>query len=151
QIDADLQQAMEAETRLFLWSQLSEDRDAVEIWTADYTYLNERLAHHYGITGITGQDFRRVTWPDSRRAGLLRQAGILMASSKPMRTSPTGRGRFVLSRFLGVEAPSPPANVPALVERATTGTMRDRLMAHKMNPSCANCHAMFDPLGMALE
>jgi uncharacterized protein DUF1592/uncharacterized protein DUF1588/uncharacterized protein DUF1585 len=155
QVDADLVQAMDTETRLFLQSQLREDRDAVEIWTARYTYVNARLARHYGLSGITGQDFRRITWPDDRRAGILGQAGILMALSKPSRTSPTTRGRFVLARFLGVDSPSPPANVPALTESppaaAGVGTMRDRMLAHKVNPSCASCHTMFDPLGLALE
>jgi hypothetical protein len=152
QVDADLIQAMQIETRLFLESQLRDDRDAVEIWTANYTYVNARLARHYGIGGVSGQDFRRVTWPNDRRAGLLGQAGILMALSKPSRTSPTTRGRFVLSRFLGVDSPNPPANVPALREdRTDTGAMRDRLRAHKSNPSCSSCHAIFDPLGMALE
>jgi hypothetical protein len=144
-------QAMETETRLFLESQLREDRDAVEIWTANYTYVNVRIARHYGLSGITGSGFRRVTWSDDRRAGLLGQASILMALSKPLRTSPTTRGRFVLSRFLGVDSPSPPANVPALVESPANGTMRDRILAHKVNPSCASCHTMFDPLGLALE
>ena len=152
QIDADLLQAMETETRLFLEGQLRDDRDAVEIWTANYTYVNARTARHYGLSGVTGQDFRRVTWPDDRRAGILGQAGILMALSMPSRTSPTTRGRFVLSRFLGVDGPSPPANVPALVEHpANSGTMRDRMLTHKVNPSCASCHSMFDPLGLALE
>jgi len=159
QVDADLLQAMDTETRLFLASQLRDDRDAVEIWTAPYTYVNARLARHYGLQAATGDSFQRVVWPDDARAGLLGQAGILLALSKPSRTSPTTRGRFVLSRFLGVDAPSPPANVPALVERRETagtastsvGTMRDRLLAHKINPSCASCHVMFDPLGLALE
>jgi hypothetical protein len=124
----------------------------VEIWTADYTYVNARTARHYGLPGVTGQDFRRVRWPDDRRAGILGQAGILMALSIPSRTSPTTRGCFVLSRFLGLDVPSPPANVPALVEHpANPGTMRDRMLAHKVNPSCASCHSMFDPLGQALE
>src|SRR5215475_328306 len=152
EIDADLVQAMDTETRLFLESQLHDDRDAVEIWTANYTYVNARLARHYGLSGVSGQSFRRVTWADDRRSGILGQAGILMALSKPSRTSPTTRGRFVLSRFLGVDAPSPPANVPALMERpANLGTLRDRMLAHKVNPSCASCHSMFDPFGLALE
>jgi hypothetical protein len=151
-VDADLLQAMETETRLFIESQLREDRDAVELWTADYTFLNGRLAGHYGVPGVSGRDFRRVTWPDSSRAGILGQAGILTGLSMPSRTSPTMRGRFVLSRFFGVDPPDPPANVPALAEHpASAGTMRNRLLAHKANPSCANCHAMFDPLGLALE
>jgi len=151
-VDPDLLQAMEVETRMFLESQLREDHDAMELWTADYSYVNARLARHYGLPGVTGADFRRVTWPDSRRAGILGQAGILMSLSMPSRTSPTQRGRFVVSRFLGVDPPSPPANVPPLAERPPSpGAMRDRMQAHKVNPSCASCHAIFDPLGMALE
>jgi len=151
--DAELLQAMDTETRLFLQSQLREDRDAVELWTADYTYVNERLARHYGLSGVSGKEFRRLTWPDATRAGLLGQAGPLTALSRPTRTSPTARGLFVMTRILGMEAPAPPANVPPLVEDAgnRAGTMRDRMMAHKVNPSCASCHAAFDPLGLALE
>ena len=151
--DAELLQAMDTETRLFLQSQLREDRDAVELWTANYTYVNERLGRHYGLSGISGKEFRRVTWPNTNRGGLLGQAGPLTALSVAARTSPTVRGLYVLTRFLGMDAPSPPANVPPLAERPGNrpGTMRDRMMAHKINPSCANCHALFDPLGLALE
>jgi Protein of unknown function (DUF1592)/Protein of unknown function (DUF1588)/Protein of unknown function (DUF1585) len=149
QFDAELLQAMDTETRLFLQSQLREDRDAVELWTANYTYVNERLGRHYGLSGVSGKEFRRVTWPDANRAGLLGQAALLTSLSVAGRTSPTVRGLFVLTRFLGMDAPSPPANVPVLAERP--GTMRDRMMAHKTNPSCASCHALFDPLGLALE
>lgn len=153
QVDADLLQAMDTETRLFLRSQLREDRDAVELWTANYTYVNERLGRHYGLAGVSGKEFRRVAWPGTNRAGLFGQAGLLTALSGPVRTSPTARGVFVLTRFLGMDAPPPPANVPPLVERHgnDAGTMRDRMMAHKTNPSCASCHSMFDPLGLALE
>jgi len=152
QFDADLLQAMETETRLFLESQLREDEDAIRVWTAEYTYINERLARHYGLFGITGKEFRRVTLTNPNRAGILGQAGPLAALAFPARTSPTVRGRFVLSKFLGVDAPGPPANVPPLAEGgANPGTMRARMQAHKLNPSCANCHALFDPLGLALE
>jgi hypothetical protein len=152
QVDAELLRAMNTETQLFLESQLRENRNAVEIWTANYSYMDAHLARYYGLTGVAGSDFRRVVWPDDRRAGILGQAGILMSLSRPNRTSPTVRGRFVLSRFFGVEAPAPPANVAALVERPEVpGTMRDRLLAHKTNPSCASCHSMFDPMGLALE
>jgi hypothetical protein len=150
QVDAELLQAMAVETRLFLQSQLREDRDAVELWTAPYTFVNETLARHYGLSGIRGKDFRRVTWPNANRAGLLGQAGLLTALSMPTRTSPTARGIYVSSRFLGVEAPAPPANIPAMAE-ATAGTMRERTIAHRTNPRCAMCHAQFDPLGFALE
>jgi hypothetical protein len=152
QIDTELLQAMDSETRLFLQTQLREDRDAIELWTASYTYVNERLARHYGIAGVTGKEFRRVSWPNANRSGILGQAGPLTALSFAARTSPTTRGRFVLTRFLGVEAPDPPANVPPLAEKPPTpGTMRDRMKAHKVNPSCASCHAIFDPLGLAFE
>jgi Protein of unknown function (DUF1592)/Protein of unknown function (DUF1588)/Protein of unknown function (DUF1585) len=153
QFDAELRQAMDTETRLFLESQLREDRDAVELWTADYTYVNERLARHYGLSGVSGREFKRVTWPNTNRAGLLGQAGPLTALSSGARTSPTKRGLYLWTRFLGMEAPSPPANVPALAEGPGTppDTMRGRMMVHKTNPSCASCHGRFDPLGLALE
>jgi len=153
QFDPELRQAMETETRLFVQSQLREDRGALELWTADYTVVNERLARHYGLPGVTGREFRRMAWPDGARAGLLGQAGPLTAVSQSLRTSPTARGVFVLTRFLGIDPPNPPANVPALAERPASpqGTLRERMGAHKLNPSCANCHALFDPLGLALE
>jgi len=153
QFDAELRQAMDTETRLFLESQLREDRDAVELWTADYTYVNERLARHYGLSGVSGKEFKRVTWPNTNRGGLLGQAGPLTALSNGARTSPTKRGLYLWTRFLGMEAPAPPANVPALAEEPATppDTMRERMMAHKTNPSCASCHGRFDPLGLALE
>jgi hypothetical protein len=152
QVDAELLQAMDTETRLFLQSQLRGDRDAVELWTAPYTYVNERLARHYGLSGIRGNEFRRVSWPDPNRAGLLGQAGPLTLLSQPSRTSPTVRGMYVLTRFLGIDAPPPPANIPPLAEQVSLqGTMRERMTAHRTNPACASCHAMFDPLGFALE
>ena len=152
-VDDELLQAMQTEAQLFLQSQLREDRDAVELWTANYTYVNERLARHYGLPGISGRQFRRVSWPDANRAGILGQAGLLTALSFPERTSPTLRGKYVLSRFLGMEAPGPPANVPALEERlaSPSGTMRDRMITHRTHPSCASCHVIFDPYGLALE
>ena len=150
QVDAELLQAMDMEIRLFLQSQLRDDRDAVELWTAPYTFVNEALARHYGLPGITGKNFRRVSWPNANRAGLLGQAGLLTALSMPSRTSPTTRGIYVSSRFLGIEAPPPPANIPSMAE-STAGTMRERTIAHRTNPRCASCHAQFDPLGFALE
>jgi len=153
QFDTELRQAMGTETRLFLESQLREDRDAVELWTADYTYVNERLARHYGLSGVSGKEFTRVTWPNTNRGGLLGQAGPLTALSNGARTSPTKRGLYVWTRFLGMDAPAPPANVPSLAEgpRTPPDTMRERMMVHKTNPSCASCHGRFDPLGLALE
>lgn len=153
QADDELLQAMQTETRLFLQSQVREDRDAVEVWTANYTYVNERLASHYGLPGVSGKQFRRVRWQDANRAGILGQAAVLTVRSFPDRTSPTLRGTYVLSRFLGTDAPAPPSNVPVLEERlgGQSGTMRDRMIAHRTHPSCASCHVIFDPYGHALE
>ena len=153
QADAELLQAMETEMRLFLESQLREDRRVLELWTANYTYVNERLARHYGMTGISGKEFQRVTWRDTNRAGILGMSGPLTALSSPSRTSPTRRGIFVFTKFLGMDASEPPANVPPMTETpaARERSMRERLMAHKVNASCANCHTTFDPLGLALE
>jgi len=153
QADSDLIQSMQMEARLFLESQLREDHGAVELWTANYTYVNDRLARHYGIPGIVGKEFQRVTWRDPNRAGILGMSGPLAALSSPSRTSPTRRGIYVFTRFLGMEVSPPPANVPPLQDNSAVRgqTMRDRLAAHKVNASCANCHASFDPLGLALE
>ena len=155
QVDAELLDAMGTETRLFVQSQVRGDHDAVELWTAPYTFVNERLARHYGISGVSGKDFRRVRWPNGNRAGLLGQAGMLTALSTEKRTSPTLRGTYVMSRFFGMEVPEPPANIPPLAEpqprEEPAGTMRERLLVHRTNPQCASCHAMFDPMGLALE
>jgi len=152
-VDDELLQALQTEARLFLHSQLREDRDALDLWTANYTYVNERLGGHYGLSGISGRQFRRVTWPDTNRAGILGQAGLLTVLSFPERTSPTLRGTYLLNRFLGESVPQPPANVPSLEERlgSESGAMRDRMVTHRTHPSCAACHVIFDPLGLALE
>jgi hypothetical protein len=131
---------MDTETRLFLQSQLRDDRDAVELWTANYTYVNERLGRHYGMSGISGPEFRRVAWPDTNRAGLLGQAGPLTALSMASRTSPTVRGVYVLTRFLGMDAPVPPAS--AVGSRHPQGRCAIDPGA-KTNPF-ANCHSLFD-------
>jgi len=153
QADFELLQSMQTETRLFLESQLREDRPVLELWTANYTYLNDRLARHYGISGISGKEFQRVAWRDADRAGILGMSGLLATLSSSARTSPTRRGIYVLTRFLGVDPPVPPANVPPLSDASAVRerSMRERLAAHKVNPSCANCHASFDPVGLALE
>lgn len=152
-VDDELLRALQTEARLFLQSQLRDDRDALELWTANYTYVNDRLAAHYGLSGISGRQFRRVIWPDANRAGILGQAGLLAVLSFPERTSPTLRGTYVLNRFLGENAPQPPSNVPALEERpgSQSEAMRDRMIAHRTHPSCASCHVIFDPYGLALE
>lgn len=154
QLDADLLQAMQTETQLFLEAQLRLDKDPLEVWTGNYTFVNDRLAKHYGLTGISGKDFRRVLWPDTKRAGILGQAGPLTATSFPGRTSPVIRGMFVVQRFWGGEIAPPPPNVPALPDPGpndTPATMRERMDAHARNPACANCHSGFDVYGLALE
>jgi hypothetical protein len=151
--DLALLQSMGMETRLFLISQLREDHGALDLWTADYSFLNERLARHYGIPIVSGAEFRRVTLPGNNRAGLLGQGSILTLTSQSSRTSPVSRGVWVLKNIFGMSPPDPPPNVPPLRIPPGTppSTMRDMLAAHEANPACANCHAIFDPLGLALE
>jgi tetratricopeptide (TPR) repeat protein len=153
QTDPELLQSMQTEARLFLESQVHEDHRVLELWTANYTYLNDRLARHYGISGISGKGFQRFSWVDRNRAGLLGMAGPLAVISSSSHTSPTRRGIYVLTKFLGIDPPVPPANVPPLLETsaARERSMRDRLIEHKVNASCANCHGGFDPMGLALE
>jgi hypothetical protein len=149
-----LRQAMATETALFVESQLREDRPITELLTATYTFLNERLARHYGISDIYGSRFRRVTLTDERRMGLLGQASVLTVSSYAHRTSVVLRGKWVLENLLGAPPPPPPANVPPLKEndgRSKPTALRERMEAHRANPVCASCHARMDPLGFALE
>ena len=152
--DENLREALQQETRLFVASQLREDRSVVELISADYTFVNERLARHYGIRDVYGSRYRRVTFADGVRGGLLGQASILTATSYPNRTSPVLRGRWLLESLLGAPPPAPPADVPALKENDGEGerhTVRERLEAHRRNPSCAVCHVRMDPLGFSLE
>ncbi|HEX6898055.1 MAG TPA: DUF1592 domain-containing protein, partial [Bryobacteraceae bacterium] len=152
--DENLRQAFEHETELFFQSQLREDRNIVDLLTANYTYLNERLARHYGIPNIYGNAFQRVTLTDPNRMGLLGQGSILTVTSYPHRTSPTIRGKWILQNLLGAPPPAPPPNVPSLEENNETGkslTVRERLEEHRKNPVCASCHARMDQLGFALE
>jgi hypothetical protein len=151
--DENLRQALAKETELLIESQLREDRSVVDMLTTDYTFLNQRLAEHYGIKGIYGNEFRRVKLEDPNRYGLLGQASILAVTSYPNRTAPTIRGKWVLEQLLGSPPPPPPPNVPSLKEDATEQklTMRQRMEQHRANPTCAVCHRMMDPLGFALE
>ena len=154
EFDENLRDAFVRETDLFLDSQLREDRSMFELLTANYTFLNERLACHYGIPGILGSHFRRVSLTDGRRAGLLGQGSILMLTSYANRTSPVLRGKWVLDNVLGVPPPPPPANVPPLeedTEESQPASMRERMERHRQNPVCANCHSQIDPPGFALE
>jgi mono/diheme cytochrome c family protein len=153
--DETLRQAMITETELFFDHVVREDRGVLELLTADYTYLNGRLAGHYGIPNVQGSHFRLVTYPaSSPRGGLLGQGSILTLTSHAIRTSPVLRGKWILNNILGTPPPDPPPNIPALDDRQTqlrVGTMRERMSAHRDNPACAACHAMIDPAGFALE
>ncbi|MGE3511266.1 MAG: DUF1592 domain-containing protein [Vicinamibacterales bacterium] len=153
--DEGLRQAMVRETELFFGSVVRENRPVVDLVSANDTFLNERLARHYGIPGVYGSDFRRVTLPDgSARGGLLGQGSILTLTSYATRTSPVVRGKWILENILGAPPPPPPPNVPALKtenDPAKVRSMRERMVQHRANPVCASCHSRMDPLGFALE
>ena len=152
--DENLRDALVRETELFVESQIREDRSVVDLLTADYTFVNERLARHYDIPGVYGSRFRRVTLPDDARRGLLGHGSILTVTSHATRTSPVVRGKWVLENILGTPPPLPPPNVPPLPEREESSvvmSMRERMEEHRANPVCASCHARMDPLGFALE
>jgi hypothetical protein len=153
--DETLRRSMQRETELFIDSVVRQNRPAIEMLTAEYTFLNERLARHYAITGVQGSHFRRVALPaDSPRRGLLGHGSILTVTSPAIRTSPVIRGKWVLNNILGAPPPDPPPNVPALSEQRTqtrAPTMRERMAQHRNNPACSACHTMIDPAGFALE
>ena len=153
--DETLRQSMRRETELFIDSIVRENRGVLELLTADYTFLNERLAQHYNIPNVQGSRFRRVALPaDSPRRGLLGQGSILTVTSPAIRTSPVIRGKWILNNILGAPPPDPPPDVPALSDRKTQAklkTMRERMSQHRANPVCATCHSMIDPAGFALE
>jgi len=153
--DDNLRKAFERETKLFFESVIRENRSVVDLLDADYTYLNERLAKHYGMSGIFGERFRRVSLPpDSPRRGLLGKGSVLMATSYPNRTSPVIRGKWILENILGAPPPPPPPNVPLLKDERDPRKvlpMREQLAAHRANPVCASCHAQMDQLGFSLE
>ena len=154
--DEGLRAAMATETELFFDSIVRDDRPVMDLLTGGYTFLNERLAWHYGITSVKGAHFRRVALPaGSPRRGLLGHGSVLTTTSHAIRTSPVKRGKWIMESVLGVAPPPPPANVPPLEEKkggdAAPQSMRERMAAHRANPVCAGCHAMIDPLGFALE
>lgn len=131
-----------------------EDRSALDLLNADYTFVNERLAKHYGIPGVYGPDFRRVPVPSDARRGLLGQGSFLLVTSNANRTSPVQRGKWVLENLLGSPPPLPPPNVPPLKENAggtAPTSVRERMQDHRANPVCAGCHKIMDPIGLALE
>jgi hypothetical protein len=151
----DLRGAFREEITLFVDSIFREDRSVVDLLTADHTYLNERLAVHYGINHVRGDRFRRVTLPQSERFGLLGKAGVLLASSYPNRTSPVLRGDYVMHHLIGTPPAAPPPDVEDNLDAESRGagalTVREKLMQHATDPSCNACHGIIDPLGFALE
>ncbi len=152
--DDNLRQAMRRETELLLDGIIREDRNVLDLIKADYTYLNERLARHYGIPHIFGSQFRKVALDaGSHRGGLLRQASILAVTSYPTRTSPVIRGKWILENILGAPPPPPPGNVPALKDNKVDSSLsvRQRLAQHRADEACAGCHRLMDPAGFALE
>ena len=155
EFDDNLREAFERETQLFLLDQLRGDRGVPDLLTADYTFVNDRLARHYGMPGVYGSHFRRVSLEGSSRRGLLGHASVLTVTSYATRTSPVLRGKWLLENVLGAPPPAPPPNVPALKENTGRNgaplSVRERMEQHRKNPVCASCHAQMDPLGFALE
>ncbi len=150
--DDNLRQSLQRETEMLFENVVLEDRSVLELLTANYTFLNERLARHYGIPGVYGDQFRRVAIRDEVRKGLLGHGSILALNSYANRTSPVTRGKYVLTNILGTPPPAPPANVPPLDEKPGKPlTMRERMEEHRKNPACAGCHKLMDPIGLSLE
>ncbi len=152
--DDNLRQAFQRETEMLFESVLREDRSVLDLLDANYTFVNERLAKHYGIANIYGPDFRRVPVPSDARRGLLGQGSILLVTSNANRTSPVQRGKWILENLLGSPPPLPPPNVPPLKENANAAaatSVRERMEEHRSNPACAGCHKIMDPIGLALE
>jgi mono/diheme cytochrome c family protein len=154
--DANLRQSLQHESALFFESVMREDRSVLDLLDADYTFLNERLARHYGVPNIYGSHFRRVSLSDENRRGLLGQGSILTVTSYATRTAPTIRGKWLLENILGAPPPPPPADVPSLDETTADEngealTVREQMEMHRASPACASCHRVMDPLGFALE
>jgi hypothetical protein len=152
--DDNLRQAFQQETELFFGSVISEDRSVLDLLTANYTFVNERLARHYRIPGVYGSRFRRVTLTDEARKGLLGKGSVLMVTSHADRTSPVVRGKWILENILNATVPPPPQNVPPLKDKdedARPRSMREQMAEHRANPACASCHKIMDPVGFALE
>jgi hypothetical protein len=153
--DESLLQAFQRETELFVADTINEDRSVVDLLDANYTFVNERLAAHYGISGVSGSRFRRVTVPDQdQRGGLLAHGALLATTSYPNRTSPVLRGKWLLNNILGLPTPPPPAEVDSSLKDepgTRTESIRQRLAQHREDPSCNSCHSVIDPLGFALE
>jgi hypothetical protein len=156
--DLELAEMMRRETELFFHSLVTEDRSLFELFNADYTFVNERLARHYEIPGIGGDEFRRVQYPDENRRGIFGHGSVLTLTSHANRTSPVLRGKWIMEVLMGTPPPPPPPNVPPL-EESTEGandegrafTTAERMAMHRSNPTCASCHSLIDPIGLALE
>jgi len=156
QFDASLREDMRRETQLLFTHVLREDRSILELFTADYSFLNEGLAELYGIPGVSGEHFRRVAVPADERPGILGHGSVLVLTSHANRTSPVLRGKWIMEVLLDSPPPPPPPNVPDLEETddAREGrslTVKERLAMHRANPSCSSCHRVIDPIGVALE
>ncbi len=154
--DENLARAMRRETELFFADLVERDRSLLDLYRADYTFVNERLARHYGLPGVAGRHFRRVRYPDDSRRGILGHGSILVLTSLANRTSPVLRGKWVMEVLLGTPPPPPPPDIPALedtegVKDGRRLTTRERLEAHAANPSCNSCHRLIDPIGLALD
>ena len=154
EFDDNLRESFKQETELFFDEQIREDHSLLDLFTANYSFLNERLADHYGVQGIYGNHFRKVSLDGHKRGGLLGHGSLMTVTSYPNRTSVVLRGKFVLDNLLGSPPPEPPPNVPALEESSQTGkqlTMREAMAQHRENPACRVCHAAMDPIGFSLE
>jgi hypothetical protein len=151
--DDNLRQAFQRETEMLFDSVVREDRSVIDLLDSDYTFVNERLARHYGIPNIYGPDFRRVPVPNDARRGLLGHGSLQLVTSNPNRTSPVMRGKWILENLLGTAAPTPPPDVPPLEEKptATAKSVRERIEQHRASPTCAGCHKIMDPIGLAME
>jgi hypothetical protein len=153
EFNENLRDSFKRETKLFFGSIIREDHNVLDLLNADYTFVDEQLAHHYGIPNVHGSWFRRVALPENRR-GLLGQGSILLVTSVANRTSPVARGKWILENLMGSPPPLPPPNVPPLKEstgQALAGSVRQRMEAHRNNAVCAACHKIMDPIGFSLE
>ena len=156
-LDTELRRAMRRETEMLFGLIAQENRSLLELLDCDYTFVNAKLAAHYGIKGVSGKEMRKISLPkDSPRGGVLSHASILLVTSNPTRTSPVKRGQFILDNLLGTPAPPPPADIPALEEakgdsKGRTPTVRELMALHRAKPLCSSCHSRMDPMGLALE
>ncbi len=149
--DDKLKSSMIRETEQYFDYIVKQDRPITEFLDSDYTFVNERLAKHYGMTGVRGEEFRKIALVDNRRGGVLTQASVLTVTSNPTRTSPVKRGKWVLENLLASPPPPPPPNIPELEKTELKGTLRQQMEQHRANPACASCHEKMDPIGFGLE